>query len=294
MGNNKKMLSRRNETIKKDFVYILRTDPRFYKNDDIKYSLRSLDKNFIGKGKVFIVGGRPNWINVNTVTHIYAEDKERNKLVNAIHKILIACKDRRISKDFILMNDDFLFLKETNDIKSYNIGTIEEMKRTHRTKGGYYYKAICDTLEILQSKNMSTISYEAHYPIIINKNNFIQIIKETGKIPYLFRSFYGNRYIKESKKIKDFKVFNHNQFFKGKEREFMSLSNEIEKYPSIKEWYSRIFKERSKYERSMKELFITTRDIVINDKMYSRGSKVDINLNKKEREELGIIKVLSQ
>ena len=294
MGNNKKMLSRRNETIKKDFVYILRTDPRFYKNDDIKYSLRSLDKNFIGKGKVFIVGGRPNWINVNTVTHIYAEDKERNKLVNAIHKILIACKDKRISEDFILMNDDFLFLKETNDIKSYNIGTIEEMKRTHRTKGGYYYKAICDTLEILQSKNMSTISYEAHYPITINKNNFIQIIKETGKIPYLFRSFYGNRYIKESKKIKDFKVFNHNQFFKGKEREFMSLSDEIEKYPSIKEWYSRIFKERSKYERSMKELFITTRDIVINDKMYSRGSKVDINLNKKEREELGIIKVLSQ
>ena len=278
----------------KDIVYILRTDPRFYKNDDIKYSLRSLDKNFKVKGKVFIVGGRPNWINVNTVTHIYAEDKERNKLVNAIHKILIACKDIRISKDFILMNDDFLFLKETNDIKSYNIGTIEEMKRNHRTKGGYYYKAICDTLEILQSKNMSTISYEAHYPIVINKNNFIKTIKETGKIAYLFRSFYGNRYIKESKKIKDFKVFNHNQFFKGKEREFMSLSDEIEKYPSMKEWYSRIFKEKSKYERSMKELFITTRDIVINDKMYSRGSKVDINLNKKEREELGIIKVLSQ
>ena len=101
----------------KDIVYILRTDPRFYKNDDIKYSLRSLDKNFKGKGKVFIVGGRPNWINVNTVTHIYAEDKERNKLVNAIHKILIACKDKRISEDFILlMNDDFLFLKETKTI----------------------------------------------------------------------------------------------------------------------------------------------------------------------------------
>ncbi len=278
----------------KDIVYILRTDPRFYKNDDIKYSLRSLDKNFKGKGKVFIVGGRPNWINVNTVTHIYAEDKERNKLLNAINKILIACKDKRISEDFILMNDDFLFLKETNDIKSYNIGTIEEMKRNHRTKGGYYYKAICDTLEILQSKNMSTISYEAHYPIVINKNNFIKTIKETGKIAYLFRSFYGNRYIKESKKIKDFKVFNHNQFFKGKEREFMSLSDEIEKYPSMKEWYSRIFKEKSKYERSMKEVFITTRDVIIKEKMYPRGSMVNLNLNKKERNELGIIKVLSQ
>ena len=278
----------------KDIVYILRTDPRFYKNDDIKYSLRSLDKNFKGKGKVFIIGGRPNWINVNTVTHIYAEDKERNKLVNVINKILIACKDKRISEDFILMNDDFLFLKETNDIKSYNIGTIEEMKRNHRTKGGYYYKAICDTLEILQSKNMSTISYEAHYPIVINKNNFIKTIKETGKIAYLFRSFYGNRYIKESKKIKDFKVFNHNQFFKGKEREFMSLSDEIEKYPSIKEWYSRIFKEKSKYERSMKEVFITTRDVIIKEKMYPRGSMVNLNLNKKERNELGIIKVLSQ
>jgi len=294
MGYNKKMLSRRNENKKLDFVYILRTDPRFYKNDDIKYSLRSLDKNFKGKGKVFIVGGKPNWINVNTVTHIYAEDKERNKLVNAINKILIACKDKRISEDFILMNDDFLFLKETNDIKSYNIGTIEEMKRNHRTKGGYYYKAICDTLEILQSKNMSTISYEAHYPIVINKNNFIKTIKETGKIAYLFRSFYGNRYIKESKKIKDFKVFNHHQFFKGKEREFMSLSDEIEKYPSIKEWYSRIFKEKSKYERSMKEVFITTRDVIIKEKMYPRGSMVNLNLNKKERNELGIIKVLSQ
>lgn len=277
-----------------DFVYILRTDPRFYKNDDIKYSLRSLDKNFKVKGKVFIVGGRPNWINVNTVTHIYAEDKERNKLVNAIHKILIACKDRRISEDFILMNDDFLFLKETDDIKNYNIGTIEEMKRTHRTKGGYYYKAICDTLEILQSKNMSTISYETHYPIIINKNNFIEIIKETGKIAYLFRSFYGNRYIKESKKIKDFKVFNHHQFFKGKEREFMSLSDEIEKYPSMKEWYSNIFKDKSKYERKLSKVLITTRDIKINDKIYIKGSRVDIKLEKKEIEDLGIIEVLSQ
>ena len=43
------------------------------------------------------------------------------------------------------------------------------MKRTHRTKGGYYYKAICDTLEILQSKKYEYNQAMNSLSNIINK-----------------------------------------------------------------------------------------------------------------------------
>ncbi len=62
----------------------------------------------------------------------------------------------------------------------------------------------------------------------------------------------------------------------------------------MKEWYSNIFKEKSKYERKLSKVLITTRDIKINDKIYVKGSRVDIKLEKKEIEDLGIIEVLSQ
>jgi hypothetical protein len=62
----------------------------------------------------------------------------------------------------------------------------------------------------------------------------------------------------------------------------------------MKEWYSNIFKEKSKYERKLSKVLITTRDIKINDKIYVKGSRVDIKLEKKEIKDLGIIEVLSQ
>jgi len=257
-----------------DIVYILGSGSKWH-NNELRHSLRSLGR-LEGKGQVFIVGECPPWIDRAQVTHIREQDRHHNKLLNAIDKISTACTDRRISESFLLMNDDFYFLKRTKAVRSYTIGTLWNMERRHETRGGYYYDSITRTRKILCGMEIQEPkAYEAHYPMIFEKSKFLKMrMKLEGLGPYLFRSAYGNMNRVEAEDTKDFKCFDLYDLKRLKDGMFLSSDNKIALAPEFQRWLRKKFCARSKYEYVRPERWYATKMFTFRDKLWNPGDIV--------------------
>lgn len=232
-----------------DLVYILGTGSRWNDNE-IRYSLRSVQNYFPNVGKVFIIGECPDW--ATNIIHIKAPNKYDNKLLNARMKYLEAATNKQISENFILMNDDFFFLKEVKKIPNYSRGTIEEMMKQHPTKNGYYYRSLWDTHKRLDGMGIKdSIDFEVHAPIIFNKEKLEMVINMIGSDKaFSIRSCYGNLMNLEPKKVIDFKAANIAEFAYQKMRNanFLSINDALICDDHFREWLRTKYRKMSKYE----------------------------------------------
>jgi len=230
-----------------DIVYPYRKDRR----DDLKYSLRSLEN--IEHDSVFIVGDYEDYF--CNIIYIRAEDNYKRNTSNIVSKLLKVCEIERLSDDFILMNDDFFFLEE-QEIVNYNMGTLKE----HGKMRDYdcYRKTLIKTEKLLRRKLgiRTPISYEPHYPIIINKKEFKRIFNSVNweNENIVWRSVYGNltkmKSIKAEpispNKIKDFKFYSKKEFDVIKKNKFISSSNSAQE--EFTKFIKKKFKDKSIYE----------------------------------------------
>ena len=183
-----------------DLVYIVKASEY---NPDLQMSLRSVAK-FCDYRNIWIIGYKPTWVkNTNHIATKQNQDKWKNSITN----YLAACNCPEISENFILMNDDFFALKPIRDWRrSLNVclGTLEEEVEKNKddikkSRWKYGFDYALDILNTLNCKN--TYNYEAHLPIIINKQNFLNmmnlpLIREfmtTRKVLHK-RSIYKNLY----------------------------------------------------------------------------------------------------
>ncbi len=79
-------------------------------NDELRYSLRSVEKHLKNFRNVYIIGQKPDFL--KDVVHIPHEDIDRSKETNIYKKILRGCQDETISDQFLFMNDDHFFLED--------------------------------------------------------------------------------------------------------------------------------------------------------------------------------------
>lgn len=181
-----------------DIVYILK---EWSANClELRYSLRSL-KN-ISHWKIFIIGYKPNW--VKNITHIKAEDPYKVKSLNALHKINIACKDKRISDDFVLMNDDF-YITEPTEIKYYYQWTMGNhyLEKKDRWLNWTYVKNLYKTFRLFPNG----WDFSLHAPIIYNKEKFLELQEHYDMSQwYLLRNLYCNHYWIEWEYLEDCKI----------------------------------------------------------------------------------------
>lgn len=238
------------ETI--DVVYILGKGSHWH-NNEIRFSLRSLEKNF-KFGQVFIVGELPEW--ARNVIHIPVEDAFRNKLQNARTKYLVACNDPRISKDFVLMNDDFFFMKPMEKIPYYARGTSEKQIENHQTKGGYYFESIKRTKVKIANLGYTgqVMDFEVHAPIIFNKEKMKNVISVVGgEHVCLLRTCYGNLQGVDFEVVDDFKAGDVGTFYKQikRGREFISISDSMVISDEFRKWIWEKFPDPSKFEEDV-------------------------------------------
>jgi hypothetical protein len=275
-----------------DVVYILGDGSRWY-NNEIRYSLRSLQANFKYRN-VYIIGECPSWI--HGVIHIPVKDSKSNaegvKLYNARHKYSTACNEPGISENFVLMNDDFFFLKEVEEIKNYSRGKLGDMMEKHPTKNGYYYKSLADTRNRIRRFGVKDpIDFEVHAPIIFNKEKLAQTIDKIGNDrAYSFRSCYGNMWKIEPEMVMDFKAASLPEFIyqTNKDREFLSTNDSLVSIQEFRLWIQRKFPKPSKYEKDLgkgsgelpgrpmgEQKYYATRRFTYNRKTFSDGDLVD-------------------
>lgn len=186
-----------------DIVYILGTGSLWY-NNELRFSLRSVEKHLKGEKRVFIVGYKPDWI--QNVIHIPAEDKFRHeKEKNIFHKISVACQDERISDDFIFFNDDHFLLKDLTEIPYYHREGLEEFVKGRATT---YKISANNTLNVLKAKGKPTLNYDVHAPIVYNKSKFLELREYNWNIRYgmIVKSLYCNHHGVEGEFLTDCKI----------------------------------------------------------------------------------------
>jgi len=139
-------------------------------DNELRYSLRSLDQHFTNMGRVFIVGHKPEWL--TGVVHLPAEDTHRrNKDANLIDKVLLACRSG-VSSTFLRLSDDQCLLKEWDGLNARHMGNA-----TGR-KGGKWWRRMRRTCDYLQSHGRPTYFYDCHAPAPVDRDTFIQVAGE--------------------------------------------------------------------------------------------------------------------
>ena len=185
----------------KDVVYILKKDVQ---PDELRYSLRSVEKNF-PHGRVFFFCGRPEGINPDV--YVPFEQIGATKWEKATSTYRKICESD-VTEDFWLFNDDFFILERITELPYMYRGTLKERiddLRERRGNSSYCMKLEGARLE-LESLGFESLDYALHIPMLINKQKAIETLN-TFKSP-MFRSLYGNYAKVGGIKVDDVKIYN--------------------------------------------------------------------------------------
>jgi hypothetical protein len=169
-----------------------------WKNNELRFSLRSVEKYGINTGKIFVVGLKPGYLS-GEIIHIPANDIYNPKINadgNIIHKVLAACKDERLSENFLFINDDHLLLKpiDLKEMPNFHKGDLNSYPEKY-WKLNYWRGRLKQTKESLNQHGLPALHYDCHTPILFNKWRFPEVM---NKFNYqegcglTMKSIYGN------------------------------------------------------------------------------------------------------
>lgn len=252
-----------------DVIYILGKGSQWGDNE-IRFSIRSFKKHFKDLRNIVIVGECP--IFLKGVVHISCLDRQNvNKDARMAEKIKAACKDPRVSDDFVLCTDDTVILQDLvfTDFKGWHEGRImydkEQDQKDHMSAvrdpkmdpPGSWFDFIYNTGYELQKRGLPDNNYDrAHSPQPVNKAEFLQIMSQWDMInkQYTVSNIYNNStkiFPGENIKGRNLKVYNQVSIQKLNEltenRVCMNYSD-----PSLdsdlKEWLLKNFPEPTEYE----------------------------------------------
>jgi hypothetical protein len=140
------------------------------KNIELRYCLRSIEKYLSGVGNIFIVGYCPEW--ATGVIHLPFEEDPRNRFRdrNIMLKMAAACKDERVSDNFLMVHDDHFLLSD------YEVGAFPYYHMGPMNEGHGQYGETKQNTKSLLSFTESFNNYDCHCPILFNKQLFMRSV----------------------------------------------------------------------------------------------------------------------
>ena len=177
---------------KYDIVYMVKdSEP----NEELRYSLRSVERNWGPHGKVWIFGGCPDGLKPDRFVPV--EMILPGKWENTHRLMRIICECDEISEDFWFFNDDFFVMRPTTEDmpQQYNGRLEDTIEDVEYWSGGVTYWT--EQLRILVSwaerEGFGTVNYEVHRPMLINRKRMLAVMERYPDVLFT-RSLYGNYY----------------------------------------------------------------------------------------------------
>ncbi len=175
-------------------------------NEELRYSLRSVEENFPHR-KVWFIGGCPEGLRPDG--RLRVDQKAGSKWGNTSLLLQAVCKCQDISDDYILFNDDFFVMQPVESLPWYSDGSLErriEKLKTDYPYGSAYLTHLIETQTMLKAHCMPTINYAVHYPMPMNKQEMLKTFTEFS-FGLMWRSLYGNHHRKLPTYVNDCKVY---------------------------------------------------------------------------------------
>lgn len=229
-----------------DIVYMVKD--AIY-NEELKYSMRSVDANF-PHNKVWFIGGRP--MHIRPDKQIIVNQKGKTKWDKVRAMLELVGKNNSITEDFILFNDDFFVMRPMMAMPTFVCGTLEQLcRRIERKNGGkptQYTLKLEDTIKTLERDGLPTHNFELHVPMVLNRKKLLQII---GKYPDAkgTRSLYGNTYLTDHMYyMKDVKIFD-TKTEPSPDKVFLSTEDTSFSKGKVGEYIRKTFPNKSRWEK---------------------------------------------
>ena len=272
-------MASRNKNI--DVVYVLGSGS-YWRNNEIRFSLRALDKNLRGIRKIWIVGEYPDF--VKGINHIPFKDELLNNADgNIIRKVLRICQESEVSSNFLFMNDDHLIMKEVHAgaIPPYHKGDLSTLSKEYFGESPWRGH-LFNSRNVLTKLGYKALHFDCHVPMIISKEKFPQVMSKFDfeKTPYTMKSLYGNIVHPEAPKMKGEKVTLFRPYSqedirkKTHGRSFVAYNDDGLKI-ALKIWLYQHFPEKSKYEKSADDpYFDLVKWVLSPDKDFKSGCEL--------------------
>lgn len=235
-------------------------------NDELKYVLRSYDKNFPGLGRVFVVGNVKNikkkypWL--KGVELVDCNDPfTHNKDANMIRKVIKVIDTCELSDPFIRASDDQFVLKKVDSFPPRYTWDMSSKDPGWWRKGSRWKNRLKRTHRILQVKGRTTWNYDGHFPMEY-RHDFKKIMESypyTKSIGYTINSLYFNTVLTEHEQYQDNRVFielphNDEKILKAKikGKDFLCYSGargDLALTPALKKVIMDKFKTKCRFEK---------------------------------------------
>lgn len=175
-----------------DVVYFVKDKSA---NEELRYSLRSVEKNFPHK-KVWFFGGCPKGFKPDV--YIPVDQNKGSKYLNVKNSLWVALNDPNLTDDFYLFNDDFFVMSKVSYVIPAVNGSLAYLIQRLNSKYNENYKAayrskLKNTVQALKKMKKDCLNYELHIPMLINKEKGRRIFNAFDNT-VAFRSAYGNYY----------------------------------------------------------------------------------------------------
>lgn len=234
-----------------DIVYIYKQQGN---GEELKYSIRSVEKNFPYR-KIWVIGDKkPQWAS-EELNFIKYNPYSLTRYEDVNRKLLKATITPEVSEEFFFFNDDFFIM---NPIKSekfyaeYDGLLSDKIKNITQTRDNIDYQYLeslikCD--DILGEMSLNARNFELHRPIRFQKDKLKKLLE---KFPYspcrrtLYAEMFGYEKPEYIRKSKDYKIYG----LKDKinlTKDIISTSN-ISFMGQAGKIIKQYFPERSKYE----------------------------------------------
>lgn len=176
-----------------DIVYVL-GNGSLWQNNELRYSLRSVEKHLKNYGNVIIVGTLPEWL--TNVIHIPATDPYKFSASNILHKLRMACKSDQVADNFLFMNDDH-FIMKNQETKSYPYYYSSNLDSFVQRRGMDTYGRACfNSQRFLKSQGVTNgLYFDVHFPMLINKHIFTEVFSKVNidqRFGHIIKSIYAN------------------------------------------------------------------------------------------------------
>lgn len=185
-------------TGKHDIVYMLREG----KNEELVYSLRSVEENFAYR-RVWFAGGKPSGLEPDAYMPI--KQDAPSKWENVRNSLIEVCKNDEISEDFWLFNDDFFVLEPCDDsLPTFYWKTLDDWIE-HCKNATEYAGRLRHLKKTLEDAGLPIMNYAIHVPMLINRKKALEALEKYPDEP-MFRALYGNYVGLKGVEMADYKL----------------------------------------------------------------------------------------
>lgn len=240
-----------------DIVYVLGSGSAWM-NNELRFSLRSVEKNLNGFRNIYVVGEDPGFLNgVKFIPHP-DEIGPQNADGNIIRKVLRVCQEKSLSDNFLFINDDHLVIKPVSvaDIHPFHKGDMTTYHQSY-WRLNIWRSRLKRTCEVLTESGYPAYHFDCHTPIIFNKRIFPKTMEQ---FPYhegiglTMKSLYGNVNLVDhavelsTQKRTIFKRYTHEQITDRLSECFLMSFNDDGLNRALKVWLYEEFAALSRYE----------------------------------------------